>query len=92
MITIIYIGATWCVTCKTIKPALVEICKKYSVEMKALDYDNDLDSESQEMITKVPTIQIINDGAKVAEFNTSQVVSTEAWLSANVKLATTDDF
>lgn len=92
MIEIVYIGAAWCSTCKTIKPALVELCKKFTVELTVLDYDIDLEDEAQEEIKKVPTIKIVHDRRKVAEFNTNQVASTEAWLTANVKLGSTEDF
>jgi thiol-disulfide isomerase/thioredoxin len=92
MITIVYIGATWCAVCRTIKPALVELCKKFSVELQLLDYDTDLDDEAQEEIKKVPTVRIFKDGRKLHEFNTAQVQSTEDWLSENVKLTSTDDF
>lgn len=92
MIELIYIGAVWCTTCKTIKPALVELCKKFSVTMKSFDYDNDLEEEEKETITKVPTVRICEDGKMVAEFNVQQVKSTEAWCNANIKFETTEDF
>jgi len=92
MITIVYIGASWCTTCKIIKPALIEMCKKYGVDLKTLDYDDDLESAEQDSITKVPTIKIFSDKHKVAEFNNNQIASTESWLRANVKLSATDDF
>ncbi len=89
---LVYIGAAWCGTCKTIKPQLMELCKKFSVPIILKDYDNDLDEEEQSTVTKVPTVRILNDGRQVAEFNIRQVAQTEEWLSANVKLAATDDF
>ena len=92
MISIVYIGATWCSTCKIIKPALIEMCKKYGVDLKTLDYDTDLESEEQDTITKVPTIKIFNNETKVAEFSNNQIASTESWLTANVKLTYNDDF
>jgi thiol-disulfide isomerase/thioredoxin len=89
---LVYIGATWCGTCKTIKPQLLDLCKKFSVTMKELDYDKDLVGDEQEAITKVPTIRIVQGGKVVAEFNVNQVAQTEAYFVANVKLAATDDF
>ena len=90
---IVYIGATWCGTCKTIKPAIEQLAKKFSVPLKTLDYDKDLEDSAQELIKKVPTIWMIQDGKRVAEFNMNQVASTEAWLQANVSLnAVSDDF
>ena len=88
-----YIGATWCATCKTIKPAIEQLAKKFSVTLKTLDYDKDLEDAAQELIKKVPTIWMIQDGKRVAEFNVNQVASTEAWLQSNVSLtAAADDF
>lgn len=89
---LVYIGAAWCGTCKTIKPQLEELCKKFSVAMTLKDYDKDLDDEEQSAVTKVPTVQIFHEGALAAEFNIRQVAQTEEWLSANVKLAVTEDF
>jgi thiol-disulfide isomerase/thioredoxin len=89
---LVYIGAAWCATCKTIKPQLQELCKKFSIAMKELDYDKDLSAEEQELVTKVPTVRILKTGIQIAEFNVRQVASTEAWLTANVTLQTTDDF
>lgn len=89
---LVYIGATWCGTCKTIKPQLIELCKKFSVPMVFKDYDNDLDDVEQSTVTKVPTVRILVEGRVAAEFNIRQVASTEEWLSANVKLAATEDF
>ena len=87
-----YIGAAWCSTCKVIKPQLLDLCKKFSVAFKEADYDKDLTDEEQESVQKVPTVRIRVAGAQVAEFNIRQVVSTEEWLTANIKLTATEDF
>ena len=87
-----YIGATWCKTCKTITPQITELCKKFSVQLKILDYDKDLEEEDKARVTKVPTIWIYDGGEKRAEFNVNQVAQTESWLVANVKLAPDEDF
>jgi thiol-disulfide isomerase/thioredoxin len=87
-----YIGASWCSTCKTIKPALDQLCKKFSVPMKVLDYDKDLMDDEQAIVTKVPTVRIFQAEKMVAEFNVKQVASTEQWFSENVKLGESDDF
>jgi len=87
---IVYIGAHWCSPCRVIKPQIEEICKKFSVPFKALDYDDDLDDEGRETIQKVPTIRIFFKAIKAAEFNTAQVANTEAWLRAHIKLDDAD--
>ncbi len=89
---IVYIGATWCSTCKTIKPAIEELGKRYGVPVRCLDYDADLSEEEKERITKVPTIRASapSTAIAVAEFNVRQVAQTEAWLAANVSLKAED--
>lgn len=89
---LVYIGAAWCGTCKTIKPQLEDLCKKFSVSMKILDYDKDLTEEEKETVTKVPTVRICVDGTPCVEFNNRQVVSTEIWFSEHVTLTATEDF
>ena len=91
-IEIVYIGAAWCTTCKTIGPATEALCKKYGVELRKLDYDRDLEEDEKDAVTKVPTLRAWKGGAQVAEWNQNQVLSLEVWLGRNVPLATTDDF
>lgn len=88
---VIYIGASWCSTCKVIKPKTTELCTKFGVTLKLLDYDDDLEEEEKSEITKVPTLQIKQDGVLLETFNVNQVASLEAYLTKNVTLAT-DDF
>ena len=91
-VEVVYIGAAWCATCKTIKPAIEELCRKFSIPVKVLDYDKDLSEEEQEAIKKVPTLRILRDGAKVEEYNINQVASVEAWLTENAAIGVCDDF
>lgn len=89
---IVYIGASWCGTCKVIKPDTERLGRLYGVEVITLDYD-ELESEEQETITKVPTIRIIGDnGDRIAEYNVNQVASLTAWLQGNIKVNMSDDF
>ena len=91
-IQIVYIGASWCSTCKTIGPATEALCKKYGVELRKLDYDHDMEEDEKESITKVPTLRAIHNGAVVAEWNQNQIVSLEIWLGRNAPLQTVEDF
>lgn len=88
--TLRYIGATWCGTCKTIKPNTEELCKKFSIDMKVYDVD-EMDEDDASSITKVPTIQIIQDDKIIETWNVNQLKSLETWLSEHISL-TTDDF
>ena len=90
-ITIEYIGAAWCSTCKVIKPKTEELAKKFTVPLNCRDYDKDLSEEEQAEIKKVPTLRIFKNGEKVAEYVIRQVELLEVWLQGNVPL-TTDDF
>ena len=87
---IVYIGAGWCSTCKTIKPATTQLAKRYNIELKCLDYDEDLSHDEQETVTKVPTLRIFQGGEKVAEYSVNQVAQLTDWLSKHIVL-TGDD-
>jgi thiol-disulfide isomerase/thioredoxin len=88
---VIYIGATWCITCKVIKPKTVELCAKFGVPLTLHDYDEDLEDDEKAEITKVPTLQIKKDGVLIETFNVNQLDSLTAYLTKNVTL-TNDDF
>lgn len=85
-----YVGATWCSTCKVIKPAAEELCRRYAIAIKEYDID-ELTEEEQAAITKVPTLTIKQDGAPVILWNVNQVKSLTEWLQKNISLQT-DDF
>lgn len=89
-----YIGAAWCAPCKTTKPRVEELCKKYGAELVTYDYDDDLDDELKAEVKKLPTVRVYADHNNVltAEFITQQADQLEKWLSANVRVMTTEDF
>ena len=90
--TIHYIGATWCSTCKTIKPKTEELAKRFSVPLLVKDLDADLADEEKETVTKVPTIRIFEGDRQIVELNTNQVASLESWLQGNVRMTVDDLF
>jgi thiol-disulfide isomerase/thioredoxin len=91
-VTVIYIGAKWCGTCKTIKPAVEQLTKLFGVGLKVLDYDVDFEEgDEKDAIRKVPTLRVQNNHVQIAEWNVNQVASLEAWLQANVAVATADE-
>lgn len=91
-ITVVYIGAKWCSTCKTIKPAVEQLTRRFGVGLTVLDYDTDFEEgDEKDAITKVPTLRVQCDGIQVAEWNVGQVASLEAWLQANVAIAVADE-
>ena len=89
--SITYIGATWCSTCKVIKPKTEELAKKFSVPLKILDLD-ELEEEDKVSIRKVPTLRIFKEDTMIAEYIVKQVESLQTWLQENVTLLPSDDF
>ena len=89
-VEIVYIGATWCSTCKVVKPATVELGKKFDVPVVIKDLD-ELEEAQKDSITKVPTLRILKDGVQIQEWNVKQIQSLTDWLSSNIVL-TMDDF
>ena len=92
MYTIHYIGATWCSTCKTIKPATESLAKRFSVPLILKDLDEDLTDEEKDAITKVPTIRIFEENKQIVEWNMNQVQSLESWLQTHIKMSVDDLF
>jgi thiol-disulfide isomerase/thioredoxin len=91
--TILYIGATWCKTCKEIKPLTESLAKQFGIPLTIKDYDDDLDETEQATIKKVPTLRILDaTGAQIVEWNVNQVASLREWLTYNVHVGSTDDF
>lgn len=90
--SITYIGAKWCSTCKTIKPKLEEICKKFQIPIQIKDVDEDCTEQETAEIKKVPTVQIRTDAEIVQVYDVKQVESVEAWLKEHASLAEDNDF
>jgi thiol-disulfide isomerase/thioredoxin len=85
---IVYIGATWCSSCKVMKPSVEVWADCYNLTLRSLDYDADLTDEEREQITKVPTIRIIDvdTGATVATWNVNHIAQLKDWLKNNVNI------
>jgi thiol-disulfide isomerase/thioredoxin len=92
--TIHYIGASWCKTCKEIKPATEHLAAQFNVPLVIRDYDNDLDETEQATITKVPTLRILDtsNNSCIVEWNMNQIASLREWLTTNIHVGSTDDF
>lgn len=90
--TILYIGAAWCKTCKEIKPATESLAAQFAIPLTTKDYDEDLNESEQAEIKKIPTLRILNNGSRVAEWNANQVASLREWLTSNIHVGSTDDF
>ena len=89
-----YFGAEWCAPCKVQKPLVVTLGKKYRIQVRLFDIeDEELDADVRATITKLPTVRIVHttDG-QVVEFVTKQAEQLEKWLQTNVRVNTADDF
>jgi thiol-disulfide isomerase/thioredoxin len=93
MFQIVYIGASWCKTCKVIKPATEELARRFNVPLVIKDYDDDLTEDEKAVIKKVPTLRVLDEkGAQIAQWDVNQVASLTAWLESNVSLGAYEDF
>jgi thiol-disulfide isomerase/thioredoxin len=90
--SVVYIGAEWCGPCKSAKPRVIEICKKYGIDLAIYDYDEDLTEDDKSNIKKLPTVRVIHDTKVVQEFITQHHDQLEKWLIENVRVKPTDDF
>lgn len=91
-VSITYVGASWCKTCKDILPKSETLAKRFQVPLTVRDLDVDLSEEEKEDILRVPTLNIFQDGTRVATYNVNQIASLEAWLQSNVKMEPISDF
>jgi thiol-disulfide isomerase/thioredoxin len=86
-----YIGASWCVPCKLVKPRVEELAKKYGLPLTLWDYD-EMEEEQRDSVKKLPTVRILQESVLVKEITTQHADLLELWLQTNVRVNTTDDF
>ncbi len=92
--SLLYIGATWCTPCRTVKPLATVIAHKYGVPLTLVDYDEMEDEVVKEGVKKLPTIRVVSEdtGAVVLEITTNHAEALEAWLRTNVRVKADEDF
>ena len=88
---LVYIGASWCSPCRTVKPLVTILAHKYSIDLTIKDYD-EMDETEKESVQKLPTIRILEDGKVVKEITTAHADMLEMWLRTHVRVNATDDF
>jgi len=91
-ISITYIGAQWCTSCKTIFPKVQDLTAKFQVPLTVKDLDADLEEDEKIGISKVPTIYIMKDNERIVEYNVKQVESLDNWLRENTSIQKSEDF
>ena len=89
--TIVYIGASWCAPCKTVKPLAEVLAHKFGVPITFLDYD-EMEEAEKDDVKKLPTIRILQDDTVVQTIITAHADMLEMWLRANVRVNATEDF
>lgn len=90
MISIKYVGASWCKPCKTVKPDVIKLCERFKVSLTIKDYDDDLTEKEQAEIIKLPSIFIYNEKSQVKLIITNHIEELTEFLSSAFK--TDDDF
>jgi thiol-disulfide isomerase/thioredoxin len=89
--TLVYIGASWCAPCKTVKPLAEVLAHKFGVPITFLDYD-EMEEAEKDDVKKLPTIRILQDDTVVQTIITAHADMLEMWLRANVRVNATEDF
>lgn len=90
-ISVKYYGASWCAPCKQAKPEVQRLCKNFSIILEEFNYD-EMESFDSEKITKLPTVQIWQDGKQIQEYTKNHIAHLEEWLTLHVRVIPTDDF
>jgi thiol-disulfide isomerase/thioredoxin len=88
---LVYIGATWCAPCRTVKPLVTALAHKFGVPLTVLDYD-EMEEADKDAVKKLPTIRILQNGKVVQEIITAHADMLEMWLRTNVRVNLTEDF
>ncbi len=65
MISIKYVGASWCKPCKIVKPDVEKLCERFKISLTIQDYDDDLTEKEQGEIIKLPSIFIYDESGLV---------------------------
>jgi thiol-disulfide isomerase/thioredoxin len=86
-----YVGASWCAPCRTVKPRVEDLCKKYGIHLIVHNYD-ELPEEESSNVGKLPTIRISHNSQIVAEYTTNHIQQLEEWCLTHVRVIPTDDF
>jgi thiol-disulfide isomerase/thioredoxin len=87
---VVYIGATWCKVCHTVKPAAVKLCHDFGVKFVELDFD-EMEEDQKGSVSKLPTVRVMDGGVLKQEITTKHVDALREAL-ATKPVVTTDDF
>ena len=89
---IVYIGATWCGPCKTVKPLASVLAHKFTVPIAFLDYD-EMEEGEKDAVKKLPTLRVLTaTNEPVTEITTNHADTLELWLRKHVRVNADEDF
>lgn len=92
MINIRYVGASWCKPCKLAKPEVIKLCERFNIDLKIIDYDDDMTSEEQSDIKKLPSIFIYDDNKQVKLITANHVEELSIFLIDAFAVGRDDEF
>lgn len=74
--TIIKIGASWCLSCHSMDKKLKQIKDKYNIDIKELDYDfDDEEVDKYNIGEKLPVLIFMKDDKEVCRLNGEKNIS-----------------
>ncbi len=91
MITIKYVGASWCKPCQTVKPEVIHLCKKFNIELNLIDYD-EMEEEDQPSIKKLPSIFLYDEKKEIKVITTNHVEALTTFLIEAFGVSRDEDF
>lgn len=92
MISIKYVGASWCKPCKIVKPDVEKLCERFKLSLIIKDYDDDLSESQQNEITKLPSIFIYDESAIIKTIVTNHIEQLTEFLTSSLGIISDDDF
>ena len=92
MITIKYVGASWCKPCKIVKPEVEKVCARFKIDLTIKDFDDDLSESEQSEITKLPSIFIYDESAIIKVIVTNHIEQLTNILSEIFGVGKDEDF
>jgi len=92
MISIKYVGASWCKPCKIVKPDVEKLCERFKVSLIILDYDDDLSEKEQSEIIKLPSIFIYDESGLVKTIISNHIEQLTEFLTCAFGITKDEDF
>ena len=92
MISIKYVGASWCRPCKIVKPEVEKLCERFKIVLVIKDFDDDLSESEQSEIIKLPSIFVYDESAIIKVIVTNHIEQLSNFLSDAFGISKDEDF